>query len=414
MSSVSGWAPRRLTELAEYINGYAFKPEDWGKDGLPIIRIEQLKNPLASTDFFAGKIPEKLVIQNGDLLFSWSASLFLKIWQHGTAALNQHLFKVVEKEGVDRFFLKAFIEFFLPELTAASHGSTMKHITRKELERFSALFPASLDEQKKIAQILLTVDQAIEQTEALIAKQQRIKTGLMQDLLTRGIDEYGQLRTEQTHAFKDSLLGRIPVEWEVNSLDKLTSEIVDCPHTTPHFLPSGVLVARTFNLKDGQFVGAKSYVSEAEYETRISRLEPHAGDVIFTCEAPVGEAFVVPSEMKICLGQRTMQIRCKQVCLLPEFFVEFVYSEETRIRFDQMVGGTTNPHLNVSDVRALLLRAPSIDEQKRIVEKISAVRGAIQQSLSQKEKLSVLKTALMQDLLTGRKRVTDLLEPIAA
>jgi len=414
MSSVSGWAPRRLTELAEYINGYAFKPEDWGKDGLPIIRIEQLKNPLASTDFFAGKIPEKLVIQNGDLLFSWSASLFLKIWQHGTAALNQHLFKVVEKEGVDRFFLKAFIEFFLPELTAASHGSTMKHITRKELERFSALFPASLDEQKKIAQILLTVDQAIEQTEALIAKQQRIKTGLMQDLLTRGIDEYGQLRTEQTHAFKDSLLGRIPVEWEVNSLDKLTSEIVDCPHTTPHFLPSGVLVARTFNLKDGQFVGAKSYVSEAEYETRISRLEPHAGDVIFTCEAPVGEAFVVPSEMKICLGQRTMQIRCKQVCLLPEFFVEFVYSEETRIRFDHMVGGTTNPHLNVSDVRALLLRAPSIDEQKRIVEKISAVRGAIQQSLSQKEKLSVLKTALMQDLLTGRKRVTDLLEPIAA
>jgi type I restriction enzyme S subunit len=109
-----------------------------------------------------------------------------------------------------------------------------------------------------------------------------------------------------------------------------------------------------------------------------------------------------------------MQIRCKQVCLLPEFFVEFVYSEETRIRFDQMVGGTTNPHLNVSDVRALLLRAPSIDEQKRIVEKIAAVRGAIQQSLSQKEKLSVLKTALMQDLLTGRKRVTDLLEPIAA
>jgi type I restriction enzyme S subunit len=287
-----------------------------------------------------------------------------------------------------------------------AHPSVIRHIYK--LKKFN------LAEQVKIAEVLSTVDQAIDQTEALIAKQQRIKTGLMQDLLTRGIDEYGQLRTEQTHAFKDSLLGRIPVEWEVNSLDKLTSEIVDCPHTTPHFLPSGVLVARTFNLKDGQFVGAKSYVSEAEYETRISRLEPHAGDVIFTREAPVGEAFVVPSEMKICLGQRTMQIRCKQVCLLPEFFVEFVYSEETRIRFDQMVGGTTNPHLNVSDVRALLLRAPSIDEQKRIVEKIAAVRGAIQQSLSQKEKLSVLKTALMQDLLTGRKRVTDLLEPIAA
>ena len=59
------------------------------------------------------------------------------------------------------------------------------------------------------------MDRAIEQTEALIAKQQRIKTGLMQDLLTRGIDEHGNLRSEQTHEFKDSPLGRIPVEWEV-------------------------------------------------------------------------------------------------------------------------------------------------------------------------------------------------------
>ena len=60
-------------------------------------------------------------------------------------------------------------------------------------------------EQTKIAEILSTVDRAIEQTEALIAKQQRIKTGLMQDLLTRGIDEHGNLRSEQTHEFKDSL-----------------------------------------------------------------------------------------------------------------------------------------------------------------------------------------------------------------
>ena len=73
-------------------------------------------------------------------------------------------------------------------------------------------------EQSKIAEILSTVDQAIDQTEALIAKQQRIKTGLMQDLLTRGIDENGNLRSEETHEFKDSPLGRIPVEWEVKTI----------------------------------------------------------------------------------------------------------------------------------------------------------------------------------------------------
>ena len=76
-------------------------------------------------------------------------------------------------------------------------------------------------EQTKIAEVLSTVDRAIEQTEALIAKQQRIKTGLMQDLLTRGIDEHGNLRTEQTHKFKNSPLGRIPVEWEVKELKEI-------------------------------------------------------------------------------------------------------------------------------------------------------------------------------------------------
>ena len=78
-------------------------------------------------------------------------------------------------------------------------------------------------EQTKIAEILSTVDRAIEQTEALIAKQQRIKTGLMQDLLTRGIDEHGNLRSEQTHQFKDSPLGRIPVEWEATQIGNVAS-----------------------------------------------------------------------------------------------------------------------------------------------------------------------------------------------
>ena len=73
-------------------------------------------------------------------------------------------------------------------------------------------------EQTKIAEILSTVDQAIDQTEALITKQQRIKTGLMQDLLTRGIDEDGNLRSEDTHEFKDSPLERIPVEWDVKKI----------------------------------------------------------------------------------------------------------------------------------------------------------------------------------------------------
>jgi type I restriction enzyme S subunit len=421
MSSVSGWAPRRLTELAEYINGYAFKPEDWGKDGLPIIRIEQLKNPLASTDFFAGKIPEKLVIQNGDLLFSWSASLFLKIWQHGTAALNQHLFKVVEKEGVDRFFLKAFIEFFLPELTAASHGSTMKHITRKELERFSALFPASLDEQKKIAQILLTVDQAIEQTEALIAKQQRIKTGLMQDLLTRGIDEHGQLRSEHTHAFKDSPLGRVPVEWEVLKLGALLKDIhqgwsPDCESDPADIGCWGVLKTTAV-----VWHGYQDFENKALPEKLQARdhLEIKAGDILMTRAGPnsrVGVlSYVRETREKLMLSDKIYRLVPSEK-MDGRFLCHALASGPTQQHLSNLKTGMAESQTNISQeiVKALLTFVPSKIEQSMIADRIDKIKDEENVGHLSLKKLQSLKTALMQDLLTGGKRVTDLLESLAA
>jgi type I restriction enzyme S subunit len=410
MSTVEGWENKKLIDLAYFINGYAFKPDDWSKEGLPIIRIEQLKNATSISDYYAGKLPERNIINNDDLIFSWSASLFLKIWKHGKAALNQHLFKVTEKDGFNRLFIKYLIEFYLPEFAKSAHGSTMQHITRKELERFNVLVPLSIQEQTKIAEILSCIDTAIEQTEAMIAKQQRIKTGLMQDLLSKGIDEHGNIRTEQTHAFKDSELGRIPVEWEVVRLENVTSHIVDCPHTTPFFVDDGVLVARTFNIKDGSFADANVfYVSETEFKERNARLEPQAGDIIFTREAPVGEAFLIPDGMRICLGQRTMLIRCNTQNCIPNYLIETLYSQNMRIRFDQMVGGTTNPHLNVADVRKLLVVLPKIQEQQKISNMLAKNRSFLRDLQSNKYKLDRQKTALMQDLLSGNVRVNHLL-----
>src|ERR1700730_16122686 len=97
------------------------------------------------------------------------------------------------------------------------------------LKKLSIELPESKSEQSKIAEILSTVDRALEQAEELIAKQQRIKTGLMQDFLTRGIDEHGNLRCESTHKFKESSVGKIPAEWDVVPLDRAI-EIIDCKH----------------------------------------------------------------------------------------------------------------------------------------------------------------------------------------
>jgi type I restriction enzyme S subunit len=285
MTNPNAWQPKRLTELADYVNGYAFKPEDWEEDGLPIIRIEQLKDPSAPTDHYSGKLPHDVIINDGDLIFSWSASLFLALWQNGRAALNQHLFKVVEKDGVDRAFLKAFIEFYLPALTAASHGSTMKHITRKELARLRVPFPDSLPEQSQIAEIVLLVEEVIRQTETLIAKHHRIKTGLMQNLLTCGLDEYGDIRSESTHAFRNSELGRIPVDWDVKPLERLTSRIVDGVHHTPTYVESGVPFVVITDLTAGRGIGFSNtrFVSERDHRELSKRANPPH---LATCLSP--------------------------------------------------------------------------------------------------------------------------------
>jgi type I restriction enzyme S subunit len=155
---------------------------------------------------------------------------------------------------VDQSYLEHYLIFKEQSFQNASQGSTFAAINSTELKGWPIDYPSSKPEQTKIAEILSTVDRTIEQTEALIAKQQRIKTGLMQDLLTRGLDEHGNLRSEQTHQFKDSPLGRIPVEWDVKLADELCDAVIDCKNRTPPSASEGHPVIRTPNVRDGEFV----------------------------------------------------------------------------------------------------------------------------------------------------------------
>lgn len=411
MGNVEGWKNQKLSDLADYVNGYSFKPDDWGKDGLPIIRIEQLKNPDAPTDYYSGRLPLKNIIDNGDLIFSWSASLFLRIWHNGRAALNQHLFRVVEKEGVDKIFLKQFIEHYLPELTKASHGSTMQHITRKELDKFIAPFPSSKPEQTKIAEILSTADRAIEQTEALIAKQQRIKTGLMQDLLTRGIDEHGNLRTEQTHKFKDSPLGRIPAEWEVKTFADITP--ADAPIGYGIVQPgaydfTGVKVAGIYTINSDFNLW---HMSSDKIEKAYIRSRIRSGDVLLSIKGTTRKVGVVPIKTTGNISREIARIR--PIDSINPYFLRFLMLSDF---FQQYLGnaevGSTRAEISIKIIRTLYVLVPPRPEQDLIVTGITSIERTLECDRQELNKLHPLKTALMQDLLTGKKRVTALLKNI--
>ena len=409
MNVAPDWKSRKLTDLAEYINGYAFKPEDWSKYGLPIIRIEQLRNPDSISDYYYGFLPEHNIIDNGDLIFSWSASLFLSIWKDGMAALNQHLFKVIEKEGVDRHFLKQFIEFHLPEITKVSHGSTMQHITRKELDRFRAMFPCNKPEQSKIAEILSTVDQAIEQTEASIAKHQRIKTGLMQVLLTRGIDKDGNIRSEETHEFKDSQLGRIPVEWEVERIEQKLDCIIDYRGRTPTKVETGVRLLTAKNVRDGYIdEEPREFIAESAFNSWMTRGVPKPGDVLFTTEAPMGNVALVP-EYRIALAQRLLTLCPKPDELSQDYLFWLLRWRRSTERLELLTSGSTVTGVKQSVFRKVEFRFPGLEEQRRISVILNSLDSASRNQRSNLTKFRSLKTALMQDLLTGKVRVTPLL-----
>jgi type I restriction enzyme S subunit len=137
-----GWEVRSFSALGEYVNGYAFKPEDWGGEGPPIVKIRELKNGVTDeTPRFGGDIGEKYVISDGDLLFSWSAHLDAYLWTGGQAWLNQHLFRVDPAPGVPSAFLFHALRERMEEFRSRAQGTTMRHIKRAALTQVATLVP---------------------------------------------------------------------------------------------------------------------------------------------------------------------------------------------------------------------------------------------------------------------------------
>ena len=138
-----GWTVQSMNDVAEYINGYAFKPTDWGTVGKPIIKIKEMGSGVtADTPRNTGEdIPEKYNVTAGDILVSWSATLSAMIWDEEDGLLNQHLFKVIPGEGISREFVLQSILKTLDEFSNLTTGSTMKHIQRGKLKEVKVNVP---------------------------------------------------------------------------------------------------------------------------------------------------------------------------------------------------------------------------------------------------------------------------------
>lgn len=301
-------------------------------------------------------------------------------------------------------------------LKANAQGSTIREVRAPFIRTIRVAYPEERFEQSKIAEVLSTVDRAIAQTAAMIAKQQRIKTGLMQDLLTRGIDEHGELRSEATHAFKDSPIGRIPAEWECASIVNSMDQVMDFRGRTPKKLGmdwGGEIAALSaMNVEMGKinFQKHTNYGDDSLYRRWMTHGDTREGDVIMTTEAPLGNVAQIPNNALYILSQRVILLRGKAGVLDNTFMGHYLSSLLFRSTMHKQSSGTTATGIQRRKFEQLAIPLPSLDEQVKISAAIYASDGEIETLFSQLEKFVLLKTALMQDLLTGKVRVTPLLQ----
>jgi len=292
-------------------------------------------------------------------------------------------------------------------------GGTRSKLNQSALRAITISLPESKSEQTKIAEILSTVDRAIKQTEALIAKQQLLKTGLMQDILTRGIDEHGSLRSEQTHKFKDSPLGRIPVEWEVKPMGQVSTLITNgfVGVATPYYTESsdGVPYLYGNNIRCNRMDMRKLTRITRQFHERQQKSQLNPGDMLTVQSGHIGTTAVVPDELPESNCHALILTKFKKDLLDPNFVSFYCnFCLETGTMGHLFVGSTIK-HINTSDFAKFSIPFPSKEEQSEIAKRLLDLNFSIDGSAQGLSKLRALKTALMQDLLTGRKRVTAML-----
>lgn len=288
-------------------------------------------------------------------------------------------------------------------------GSGLKHLQKQEFKKLKFLVPESKLEQTRIAEILSTADEAIAQTEALIAKYQRIKTGLMQDLLTKGIDENGNIRSKETHKFVFKNGIEVPEDWEVETFNQLCSIIKDGAHLPPKRVTDGIWLLGVSNIIGGEWklTNSDTQISEDFYNQMHKNWQIEIGDVLLAIVgATIGKVTQVPVNFpKFTLQRSVCILRGKDKELSNDFlrlFIESLYFQ--RLLWNE-VNVTAQPGIYLDTIGKFLIRKPQFEEQLMIVDRLSSIKETIDSLLTNFAKLQSLKTGLMQDLLSGKVRV---------
>jgi type I restriction enzyme S subunit len=381
-----GWKYVRLGDVATYINGFAFKPDDWSSNGIPIIRIQNLTDSSRAFNYCSREdVPLKFYVDDGDILISWSATLGVFEWCNGKALLNQHIFKVVfNKMEINKQYFKYAIYMSIDEMSKHTNGATMKHIRKGDFDNIRIPLPP-LPEQERIVSLLDAEFAKIDAIKANAEKQLQDAKALFQS------------------ALKDYLT---PKEgWEEKTLKEITSKIGS--GATPKggrkvYIKEGCSLIRSMNVHYGFFKYDDLAHINDEAARQLNGVEIYEDDVLFNITgASIARCCVVPNNiLPARVNQHVSILRTRKEMVLPSFLSYMLISPIHQKELLQIgEAGSTRQALTKTNLEEHIVTIPLIEEQHRIMEKIEQFSAKIKSLQSNFDTTVTLCNDLKQSIL---------------
>ena len=374
------WQKIKLGNYISIQTGYPFNSQYFNKNkvGYPLIRIRDLGKKETEA-YYGGPFDESYLAQKGAILIGMDGEFNAYLWSGPHGLLNQRVCKILSRNETifDNKYLYYTIHDILRKIESKTPITTVKHLSTGSLRDVLISLP-TIFEQRKIAAILSSVDAAIEQTDAIIAQTERMKAGLMQELLAR--------------------------EYDVVKLGDYTFK-PDYGYTTSAIFQSvGPKFLRITDIKDDGVNWANVPYCNCS-KTILEKYMLKYGDILLArIGATTGKSYLFKEEVKSIFASYLIRIRCKS-SLVPEYLHQFIKTPTYWKQIDANKSGRLKEGINIPILRNLLVPLPSIQEQKKIASITLSVDEKFEAEKKFREHLEKLKKGLMQDLLTGKVRV---------
>jgi type I restriction enzyme S subunit len=391
---------QKISQYIEILSGFPFDSELFNNksNGLPLIRIRDLERSYSET-FFSGDYDSTYVIVKDDILIGMDGDFNVVKWKGINSLLNQRICKIKTKNELDKEFLFQSLQSKLDNIHRKTAATTVKHLSVKDIKQIKIFFP-SLNEQKKIANILSTVDEKIALIDNQIEETETLKKGLMQKLLTEGIG-HGE--------FKDSEIGRIPVGWGVVRLENLLT-FKNGINASKEQYGRGYKFINVLDIINNLTINYKNIIGNVEIpKEEFLNNEVFYGDILFQRSSEtreeVGQSNIYLDKEKSCTFGGFV-IRGRAIQDYNPVFMNYLFKIPIiRKQITSRSGGSTRYNIGQKGLNQVVVPLPPLKEQKQIAEILSTTDDKLEILRDKKESFQKLKKGLMQKLLTGEIRV---------